>query len=189
MLPLVHRLQVPYIAMHSRGDPSNMVSSKYSSYENVVSDVANELTQRISSVNQLIPRWLQIIDPGVGFAKTGRDNMAILDPAKLRDFKKQLGDRPLLIGLSRKRFLGPIVESSDRQRRDLITPYDSEESSVQETTQSDLSISDRDLLSAGVNCVAILGKADILRVHDVKTTRLVTDSFSSFIKGSSQSLI
>eukprot|EP01039_Chlorochromonas_danica_P008082 gene8082-8913_t len=189
MLPLVQRLQVPYIAMHSRGDPSNMISSKYSSYENVVSDVANELTQRISSVNRLVPRWLQIIDPGVGFAKTGRDNITIMDPAKLKDIKQQLGDRPLLIGLSRKRFLGSIAESSERQRRDLITPYDSEESSVGETTQSDLSISDRDLLSAGAHCVAVLGKADILRVHDVKTTRLVTDSFSSFIKGDSQSLI
>jgi len=101
MLQTAARLQVPYIAMHWRGQSKDMNSKAI--YTDVVIDVISELQERIAAALDagIDPKNL-IIDPGLGFAKEADHNWAIIDAVD--DFVA-LG-YPVLIGASRKRFLG-----------------------------------------------------------------------------------
>jgi dihydropteroate synthase len=101
MLQTAARLQVPYIAMHWRGQSKDMNSKAI--YTDVVMDVISELQERITAALDagIDPNNL-IIDPGLGFAKEADHNWAIIDAVD--DFVA-LG-YPVLIGASRKRFLG-----------------------------------------------------------------------------------
>ena len=101
MLQTAARLQVPYIAMHWRGQSKDMNSRAV--YTDVVIDVISELQERITAAldTGIDPNNL-IIDPGLGFAKEADHNWAIIDAVD--DFVA-LG-YPVLIGASRKRFLG-----------------------------------------------------------------------------------
>ena len=101
MLQTAARLQVPYIAMHWRGQSKDMNSKAI--YTDVVMDVISELQERITAAFDagIDPNNL-IIDPGLGFAKEADHNWAIIDAVD--DFVA-LG-YPVLIGASRKRFLG-----------------------------------------------------------------------------------
>jgi len=101
MLQTAARLQVPYIAMHWRGQSKDMNSRAV--YADVVIDVISELQERIAAaLDAGIDRNNLIIDPGLGFAKEADHNWAIIDAVD--DFVA-LG-YPVLIGASRKRFLG-----------------------------------------------------------------------------------
>jgi len=101
MLQTAARLQVPYIAMHWRGQSKDMNSRAI--YTDVVIDVISELQERITaSLDAGIDANNLIIDPGLGFAKEVDHNWAIIDAVD--DFVA-LG-YPVLIGASRKRFLG-----------------------------------------------------------------------------------
>ena len=101
MLQTAARLQVPYIAMHWRGQSKDMNSKAI--YTDVVMDVISELQERITAaLDAGIDRNNLIIDPGLGFAKEADHNWAIIDAVD--DFVA-LG-YPVLIGASRKRFLG-----------------------------------------------------------------------------------
>jgi dihydropteroate synthase len=101
MLQAAARLQVPYIAMHWRGQSKDMNSKAI--YGDVVSDVISELNQRIeAALDAGIQKDKLIIDPGLGFAKDAEHNWAIID--SIERFVA-LG-YPVLVGGSRKRFLG-----------------------------------------------------------------------------------
>jgi dihydropteroate synthase len=101
MLQTAARLQVPYIAMHWRGQSKDMNSKAI--YTDVVMDVISELQERITAaLDAGIDPSNLIIDPGLGFAKEADHNWAIIDAVD--DFVA-LG-YPVLIGASRKRFLG-----------------------------------------------------------------------------------
>ena len=101
MLQTAARLQVPYIAMHWRGQSKDMNSKAI--YGDVVSDVISELNQRIeAALDAGIQKDKLIIDPGLGFAKDAQHNWAIIDSI---DRFVALG-YPVLVGGSRKRFLG-----------------------------------------------------------------------------------
>ena len=101
MLQMAARLQVPYIAMHWRGQSKDMNSKAI--YGDVVSDVISELQERISAaLDAGIQPGNLIIDPGLGFAKEAEHNWKIID--SISKFV-ELG-YPVLIGASRKRFLG-----------------------------------------------------------------------------------
>ena len=101
MLQTAARLQVPYIAMHWRGQSKNMNSKAI--YGDVVSDVISELNERIeAALDAGIQKDKLIIDPGLGFAKDAEHNWAIIDSI---DRFVALG-YPVLVGGSRKRFLG-----------------------------------------------------------------------------------
>jgi dihydropteroate synthase len=101
MLHTAARLQVPYIAMHWRGQSKDMNSKAI--YGDVVSDVISELQERISAaLDAGIQPGNLIIDPGLGFAKEAEHNWKIIDSI---DMFVELG-YPVLIGASRKRFLG-----------------------------------------------------------------------------------
>jgi dihydropteroate synthase len=101
MLQTASRLQVPYIAMHWRGQSKDMNSKAI--YGDVVNDVIAELNERIeAALDAGITKDKLIIDPGIGFAKDAEHNWAIIDSI---DRFVALG-YPVLVGASRKRFLG-----------------------------------------------------------------------------------
>jgi dihydropteroate synthase len=101
MLQTAARLKVPYIAMHWRGQSKDMNSKAI--YSDVVNDVIAELNERIdAALDAGIHKDNLIIDPGLGFAKDAEHNWAIIDAI---DRFVELG-YPVLVGASRKRFLG-----------------------------------------------------------------------------------
>jgi dihydropteroate synthase len=101
MLQTAVRLQVPYIAMHWRGQSKDMNSKAI--YNDVVNDVISELQERITAaLDAGIRANNLIIDPGLGFAKDADHNWKIID--SINTFV-ELG-YPVLVGASRKRFLG-----------------------------------------------------------------------------------
>jgi dihydropteroate synthase len=101
MLQTAARLGVPYIAMHWRGQSKDMNSKAI--YRDVVIDVISELQVRITAaLDAGIEVGNLIIDPGLGFAKDAEHNWEILN--RIEEFVA-LG-YPVLIGHSRKRFLG-----------------------------------------------------------------------------------
>lgn len=110
LLPLVARLQVPYVLMHMQGDPQTMQQNP--TYENVVTEVFDALSFKMKELEQMGIKDI-IIDPGFGFGKTIAHNFQLL--AHLSYFE-QLG-KPLLIGLSRK---GTIYKTLDIKAEDSL---------------------------------------------------------------------
>jgi dihydropteroate synthase len=101
MLQTAAQLKVPYIAMHWRGLSKDMNSKAI--YTDVVNDVISELKERINAaLDAGISKHNLIIDPGLGFAKDAVHNWAIIDAI---DQFVDMG-YPVLVGGSRKRFLG-----------------------------------------------------------------------------------
>ena len=148
MFKVMADLDVPYVAMHMRGDPSTMQNSENLKYGNVCKEISSELYSRVREAEMSgIPGWRIMIDPGVGFSKKTEHNLDIL--MGLPDIREEIATRslaishaPMLIGPSRKRFLGEICSRSDAAERDPATIAS---------------------VTAGV-----LGGANIVRVHNVK---------------------
>jgi len=108
MHAVVAETGVVYVAMHWRG-PSDVMDS-LAAYDDVVHDVRDELAARLDVLVAAGVRLEQVVlDPGLGFAKPGRDNWPLL--AHL-DVLQALG-RPVLVGASRKRFLGHLLAGPD----------------------------------------------------------------------------
>lgn len=108
--------QIQYIAMHWRGHSEKM--AELATYKDVVSDVRRELATRTEVlVTEGVDPDQIIIDPGLGFAKEPEDNWALLqglDRIALLGF-------PLLIGASRKRFLGELLGGVPADDREFAT--------------------------------------------------------------------
>jgi dihydropteroate synthase len=101
MLSTAAQLKTPYIAMHWRGHSKDMNSKAI--YEDVVAETISELKVRIqAALSAGVTKENLIIDPGLGFAKDAHHNWAIIDAI---DRFVDLG-YPVLVGGSRKRFLG-----------------------------------------------------------------------------------
>ena len=129
---------LPVILMHMKGSPKNMQNDPF--YENVVASVKSELL--IAAENALsagIKKENIVLDPGIGFGKRQQDNIDLL---KGLEELKETG-YPLLIGLSRKRFIGNIT---GRETEDRLAG------------------------TIAANAFAMMNGADILRVHDVRET-------------------
>ena len=95
MFVTVAKLQVPYILMHSRGNPATM--SQLNDYQDITLDVITELQQKVYQLRQLGVNDI-IIDPGFGFAKNAKQGFEIL-----RNFTAfDIMDLPILVGISRK---------------------------------------------------------------------------------------
>jgi dihydropteroate synthase len=108
MLPTVAELGVPYVCMHWRGHAEDMQSRAV--YRDVVTEVIDDLAQQVErAVQQGVDPSSIIIDPGFGFAKTGDHNWQLLQ--RLDEFDA-LG-LPMLVGVSRKRFLGSLLADAD----------------------------------------------------------------------------
>jgi dihydropteroate synthase len=138
MLSVIARERVPVVLMHMQGTPRTMQVEPR--YDDVVGEVRDFLAAQLSeALGRGVAQEAVIIDPGIGFGKALEHNLALLRelPALAA-----LG-QPLLIGASRKAFIGKILG---------VDPEDRLEGS----------------LAAAV--AAVLGGANILRVHDVKET-------------------
>ena len=135
MFPTVARLGVPIILMHLRGTPQTM--QQLTNYTDLMGEIYQFLAQQVdAAVAAGIDRNLLAIDPGIGFAKTGPQNLDIL---RQLDQLHPL-NCPILVGPSRKSFIGTLLNQPDPQQRVWGT--------------------------AAVCCAAIAGGADLLRVHD-----------------------
>ncbi len=112
MFPLIARRQVPVVLMHMLGRPATMQHAP--SYDDVTAEVAGFLNERIVTAGiHGIDLTRILIDPGIGFGKTTGHNLTLLN--RLRELTV-LG-RPIVIGTSRKRFIGQITgedEPADR---------------------------------------------------------------------------
>ena len=141
LLRAVARHGAVLILGHLRGSPADM--NAHARYEDVVREVTAELGERIEAATAAGVSLVRIlIDPGIGFAKTGSHNLQLL--ARLGELRARLPGRPLVVGASRKTFLGALTG------RD---------------------VGARELATAAAHTVAILGGANIVRVHDVARQR------------------
>ena len=108
--------KIQYIVMHWRGHSKDM--QKQAVYTDVVKEVMDELDERVSLLLKSGVLAEQIIlDPGIGFAKESDHNWKILQNVE----RLQLLGYPLLIGASRKRFLGELLNASDTDSREAAT--------------------------------------------------------------------
>ncbi|MSO25982.1 MAG: dihydropteroate synthase [Candidatus Nanopelagicaceae bacterium] len=108
--------KVQYIAMHWRGHSKEM--QKQAVYENVVTEVKDELDDRVTSLLKagVSPEQI-ILDPGIGFAKESEHNWQILKNIE----RFQMLGYPLLVGVSRKRFLGELIKANEPDKREAAT--------------------------------------------------------------------
>jgi len=139
MVALAVEQQVPVIIMHMQGTPRDMQLKP--TYNDVVAEICSALAERIQwAENNGLSRDKIIIDPGIGFGKTVNHNLTIL--RDLRQFTT-LGC-PVLIGHSRKSFIGTILAIDDPGQRDEAT--------------------------AVISALCARDGASIIRVHDVART-------------------
>jgi dihydropteroate synthase len=140
MLPTIAELGVPIILMHMRGTPKTM--QQLTQYDDLMGEIYAFLAKQVEKAIALgIPRSQIAIDPGIGFAKTYTQNLEIL--RRLAEFRT-LGC-PILVGPSRKSFIGHILNQPDPKQRLWGT--------------------------AAACCAAIAAGADMVRVHDVREIR------------------
>lgn len=145
MLPWLATCDVPYVAMHWRG-PSNVMED-LATYDDVVVEVRDELAARLDALAQAgIDSERVVLDPGLGFAKRSPHNWDIL---RHLDALAALG-RPLLVGASRKRFLGDLLADDTGEPR----PFDG-----------------RDAAGDAVTALAAAAGVWAVRVHEVRASR------------------
>lgn len=115
MKAVARELAVPVVLMHSRGDAGS--NKDYSSFVGgVLEGIQEELGYKVDKVVRGrggVRRWLVICDPGVGFSKTVEANLAVLRQASSITHIQEgnlLAGYPMLIGTSRKSFLGAILQ-------------------------------------------------------------------------------
>ncbi|WP_415403566.1 dihydropteroate synthase [Tateyamaria sp. SN3-11] len=112
LAPLCAAKGAPVCVMHAQGDPQTMQDAPH--YDNVLLDVYDFLADRIDSlIASGIPRRNIIADPGIGFGKTLDHNLALLNRISLFH---SLGV-PILLGASRKRFIGTLGNAPDAAQR------------------------------------------------------------------------
>jgi dihydropteroate synthase len=124
MFSTVARLRVPIVLMHMRGIPETMQSFvKDYSGKGVVEDVIEALNERCDAAEAAgIPRWMQIVDPGIGFAKDLAGNLSLLRHLnRLRANMRMGSSTPVLLGTSRKGFLGKLAGVTKPEERDYAT--------------------------------------------------------------------
>ncbi len=130
MAGVVARAGVPVVLMHNQ---------EGTRYDDLVPDVIAALAARVRAAEAAgIARERIIVDPGIGFGKTGEHNLEVID--RLDEIKRALG-LPLLLGPSRKRFIGRLLDDAPPEQR------------LEGT--------------AAAVAVGIARGADIVRVHDV----------------------
>ncbi|MGB3509662.1 MAG: dihydropteroate synthase [Microcoleaceae cyanobacterium] len=137
MLNVIASLQIPIILMHIRGTPQTM--QKLTDYQDLIVEIYEFLQSRIeAAIAAGIDKSKIIIDPGIGFAKNYEQNLEII--RNLTIFRSL--NCPILLGLSRKSFIGHILNQPEPKQRVWGT--------------------------AGACVAAIAQSVDILRVHDIK---------------------
>ena len=150
MAPLAAQTKAGVILMHKQGTPQNM--QKDPAYQNVVEEVRRHLSERLQAATQIgIDEQACIIDPGIGFGKTLGHNLALL-----RNLSLLTEIAPVLVGLSRKQFIGTLTQKENP--------------------------ADRLTGSLAAAAYAISQGIHILRVHDVIETCELTQIFDRLQK-------
>jgi dihydropteroate synthase len=133
---LAARAGAVLILGHARGTPASMQRDPH--YDDVIGEVGDELASSLARARAAgVAEAQLVVDPGIGFGKRTRDNLALL--ARVGELRERLG-RPVLVGPSRKSFLGQIT-GEPAERRDPAT--------------------------WAACAVAVFAGADAVRVHDV----------------------
>ena len=144
ILMLAAQTGVPIILMHSQGMPKTMQDNPH--YENVVQEVLDALNVSIEAALKAgVKKEAIAIDPGIGFAKRKQDNIALLahlDKLVSTGF-------PVLLGTSRKRFMGTICDVTEPS--ELVTA------------------------TAVTTALGVMAGVQMFRVHDVKENRQAAD--------------
>src|SRR5437588_1501292 len=137
MLPLTATRNAALVLMHMQGEPRTMQKNPH--YGDVVREVTDFFRQQYGRAIECgVDPMRLAFDPGIGFGKTLEHNLSLLkDIDRLR-----VHDRPLVVGVSRKSFLGKLVDSGD--------------------------MSDRLAPTIAMTSMLRARGADVLRVHDVK---------------------
>ncbi len=140
MVRIASRYKTPVILMHIKGVPKTM--QKRINYKDLLGEIYSYLKERINFAHEAGIKDV-IIDPGIGFGKGLRENLRIIN--NLNIFKG-LG-KPILIGPSRKSFIGEILglEAKDRLEG-----------------------------SMAAVAISVMKGANLVRVHDVKEAKRVT---------------
>ncbi len=139
MWPTVAELGVPYVLMHMQGEPRTM--QRAPRYDDVVAEVFDTLAEGLAGLRAAgVPEHRVLVDPGIGFGKTVAHNLALLDG--VRELTS-LG-RPVVIGASRKSFIGAVTEVDD--------------------------VDDRLAGSLAVAAASAAAGASVIRAHDVADT-------------------
>jgi dihydropteroate synthase len=137
MLPLAAEKKAAIILMHMQGTPRTMQLAPH--YKDVVSEVANFFRQEYErALSCGIDAMAIAFDPGIGFGKTLEHNLELLSNLT----RLRVHDRPLVVGVSRKAFLGKVIGSP--------------------------ALSDRAAPTIAVTSLLRARGANVLRVHDVK---------------------
>jgi len=137
MMPLIAETKSAFIIMHMQGTPQTMQIAPQ--YTNVVSEISDFFRQQHArALVYNIDTMAIAFDPGIGFGKTLEHNLELL--AQLE--RLRVCDRPIVIGVSRKSFLGKLINSAQ--------------------------ISDRLAPAVALTSLLRARGADVLRVHDVK---------------------
>tara|TARA_Y100000589_G_scaffold315278_1_gene338649 strand:+ start:922 stop:1758 length:837 start_codon:yes stop_codon:yes gene_type:complete len=136
ILDVVADFDCPFVITHSKGNSKTM--DKLTFYDDLIEEIINCLVKFSEiSINRKISKDKIIWDPGLGFAKNTDQNISILKNLdRLKSF-----DYPLLIGASRKRFIGEILNEDNPKNRDIG--------------------------SLAVSCICAQKNIEIVRVHDV----------------------
>ncbi len=136
MINVIKKKSVPVVIMHMKGTPKTMQINPF--YKNVIQEIKDFFKERLDYLikNDIDPETV-ILDPGIGFGKRQEDNEKII--ANLDKFQEL--SRPILLGVSRKSFIGNILN---------LPPEERLEGSI----------------SSGI--IGVLNGAHMLRVHDVK---------------------
>ncbi|KAK0629978.1 Dihydropteroate synthase-like protein [Bombardia bombarda] len=145
MLPTVARLGATICLMHMRGTPATMSSlARYPANEGgLIAGIARELVARVAAAEAAgIRRWRIVLDPGLGFAKVGEQNVDVLRHLEELRGWPGLEGLPWLVGSSRKSFIG------------LVTGVETPRERIWGT--------------AATVAAAVKGGADVVRVHDVR---------------------
>jgi dihydropteroate synthase len=156
MLTAVAELGVPYVAMHWRGYGDRM--DRLAVYDDVVADVVAELSERAAdAVAAGVDPGSIVLDPGLGFAKEPEHNWALLHEL---DRIVALG-HPVLVGASRKRFLGSLLARDGEPRP----------------------MAERDRATDAVTALASAAGAWCVRVHDVRGSRDAVEVAAAWQRG------
>jgi dihydroneopterin aldolase/2-amino-4-hydroxy-6-hydroxymethyldihydropteridine diphosphokinase/dihydropteroate synthase/2-amino-4-hydroxy-6-hydroxymethyldihydropteridine diphosphokinase/dihydropteroate synthase len=144
MLGVMKTSGAPVCLMHMRGDSSTMMNLTHYNGD-LITAIRGELSNVVKkAIETGILRWKIMIDPGIGFAKDLDQNFAIL--RRLKEFSSDsLVHMPILVGVSRKGFIGKVTDKDFPQ--------------------------DRVFGTAAANTIAIVNGANVIRVHDIKEMR------------------
>lgn len=108
ILEVVAGAGVDYVVMHWRGQSASMQSAELTRYVDLVGEVVAEIEERVDAARRAgIARARLIVDPGIGFSKTGAQNWQLL--RSIDDIQAGFPDLRVLWGVSRKGFLGSLL--------------------------------------------------------------------------------